>query len=71
MYSCPTDDIHSVYIDDELPQNYVLDYENHIKTCSKCSAKLEPEFQIGKTLNLSINSSDLYKFDINTGERIY
>ena len=29
MYSCPTDDIHSVYIDDELPQNYVLDYENH------------------------------------------
>jgi ABC-type sugar transport system ATPase subunit len=37
----------------------------------RCSAKLEPEIQIGKTLNLSIKSSDLYKFDINTGERIY
>ena len=37
----------------------------------RCSAKLEPEIQIGKILNLSINSSDLYKFDINTGERIY
>ena len=41
MYSCPTDDIHSVYIDNELPQNYVSDYENHLKVCPKCSAKVE------------------------------
>ena len=37
----------------------------------KCSAKLEAEVQIKKTLNLSIKSSDLYKFDIKTGTRIY
>lgn len=37
---------------------------------NKCSAKLEPDFKIDKTIELSFKSSDLYKFDINTGERI-
>ena len=36
----------------------------------KCSAKLEADVQIGKTLELSIKSSDLYKFDMQTGKRI-
>lgn len=36
----------------------------------KCSAKLESEINIGKTLDLSIKTSDLYKFDINSGKRI-
>ena len=36
----------------------------------KCSAKLEPEISIGKTLDLLIKSSDLYKFHKKTGERI-
>lgn len=37
----------------------------------KCSAKLDSDFQIGKTIDLSISKEDLYKFDIKTGERIY
>lgn len=37
----------------------------------KCSAVLGSDVKIGSTLDLSINSGDLYKFDINTGERIY
>lgn len=37
----------------------------------KCSAKLDSDFSIGKTLDLSINSSELYKFNSETGERIY
>lgn len=37
----------------------------------KCCAKLPPELKIGKTLDLSILSTDLYKFDINSGQRIY
>lgn len=37
----------------------------------KCSARLDSDVQIDKTLELSINSSDLYKFDAKTGERIY
>lgn len=41
MYSCPTDDIHSIYVDNELPQSYVKEYESHIETCPECKAKLE------------------------------
>ena len=36
-----------------------------------CSAVLSSDYNIGKTLDLSINSGDLYKFDKQTGERIY
>lgn len=36
----------------------------------RCSAVLSSDFNIGKTLDLSISSSDLYKFDKITGERI-
>lgn len=36
----------------------------------KCSAILSSDFNIGKTLDLSINSNDLYKFDKQSGERI-
>ena len=38
---------------------------------SKCSAKLPSEFNLGKTLELSINPSDMYFFNADTGERIY
>ena len=36
----------------------------------KCSAKLPAEYNVEKTLELSINESDIYKFDSN-GNRIY
>lgn len=41
MYSCPTDDIHSIYLDNELPLNFLKEYETHIESCPKCKAKLE------------------------------
>lgn len=68
MYSCPTDDIHSVYIDNELPQNYVLDYENHIKTCSECSAKLE---QLKKIKGLIISDANTIYVDDNYIEQSF
>ncbi len=37
----------------------------------KCSAVLSSDFNIGKTLDLSICTDDLYKFDKQSGERIY
>ena len=37
----------------------------------KCSAKLDADYTIGKTIELSFRSSDLYKFDSATGVRIY
>ena len=36
----------------------------------KCSAKLPADFQLGETLELSINPDDLYFFDKETGNRI-
>lgn len=40
MSTCPTSDIHSVYLDGELPEAYRADYEAHVKHCAKCSAAL-------------------------------
>lgn len=37
----------------------------------KCSAKLPADYNIGQTLELSINPQDLYFFDKETGIRIY
>lgn len=37
----------------------------------KCSAKLPSDTNVGKTLDICINSHDLYKFNKQTGERIY
>lgn len=36
----------------------------------KCSAKLPADFQLGETLELSINPDDLYFFEKETGKRI-
>lgn len=41
MYSCPTDDIHSIYLDGELPSAFKNEYEAHIAGCSECKKKLE------------------------------
>lgn len=41
MYSCPTDDIHSIYLDGELPKEYVKQYEEHIQQCAECRGKCE------------------------------
>lgn len=39
MYSCPTDDIHSIYLDNELPLSYVKEYEAHLAECPACAEK--------------------------------
>ena len=41
MYTCPTNEIHSLYLDNELPQNHKEQYEAHIASCEKCKASLE------------------------------
>lgn len=40
MSFCPTNDIHSLYIDGEMPAHYIAEYEAHIKNCEKCREKL-------------------------------
>ncbi len=41
MSTCPTKEIHSLYLDNELPQNHKEQYEAHIAGCEKCRAELE------------------------------
>ena len=41
MSTCPTKDLLSVYLDNELPEIYKAEYEAHIKSCPKCSKELE------------------------------
>ena len=41
MSFCPNKDIHSVYLDGELPENYKSEYELHITHCEKCRKELE------------------------------
>lgn len=41
MFTCPEKDIHSIYVDGELPENFSREYEAHIGSCEKCRAELE------------------------------
>lgn len=36
MFTCPEKDIHSIYLDNELPEAYLKQYESHIQSCEKC-----------------------------------
>ena len=40
MSFCPSDDIHSIYLDNELPVDYKNNYEAHVKNCPNCQKKL-------------------------------
>ena len=41
MSTCPTKEIHSLYLDNELPQSHKEQYEAHIASCPQCKAQLE------------------------------
>jgi len=41
MFTCPNKDIHSIYIDGELPVEYKVKYEAHVNSCQKCQAELK------------------------------
>ncbi len=41
MYTCPENDIHSIYLDGELPTAYISEYEEHLKSCPSCAKKAE------------------------------
>lgn len=44
MSTCPEKELLSVYLDGELPQDYVKDFESHLAVCSDC-AKLYNQFK--------------------------
>ncbi|MCR5723896.1 MAG: hypothetical protein K6G80_02265 [Treponema sp.] len=41
MSGCPKKDIHSVYVDGELPLTFRAEYESHVASCQTCKAILE------------------------------
>jgi len=49
-------ELHSVYIDDELPKNFVAEYESKVKNDSKSSAELEKMKKIHDLLNFDAES---------------
>ena len=51
MSFCPTKDIHSVYLDNEMSEIYKAEYESHIKTCPKCQAELNKLRSLRSLLN--------------------
>ena len=64
MSTCPEKDIHSVYLDNELPLTYIKEYEEHIKTCAKCQKELARLKAIKEAFkadskNLELSSSDM------------
>ncbi len=58
MSSCVTNDIHSIYLDNEMPEIYKAEYESHLKSCPKCQKELAKL----KTLR-SLFSSDSINLD--------
>ena len=40
MSFCLTKDIHSIYLDNEMPEIYKAEYESHVATCKKCQQEL-------------------------------
>lgn len=60
MSSCPTNDIHSLYLDGELPLAYVAEYEAHVKICPKCAAALARTRAVSLALK---RDSDSIEFD--------
>ena len=60
MSFCPSKDIHSVYLDGELPENYKAEYELHIEHCEKCRKELE---QLKAVRSLFKTDSDSLNLD--------
>lgn len=56
MYTCPTDDIHSIYLDNELPVVYVKEYEKHLSECKECAEKFRKLKAVHDLLQMDKNS---------------
>ena len=67
MFTCPDDDIHCVYSDGELPQNFVAEYEAHVKGCPHCSAKLEKLLALKAAFKADSGTITLSQRDLDAG----
>ena len=65
MSLCPTKDIHSVYLDNELPLSYVAEYENHVRNCARCSAELDNLKKLRSLMTQDSSKTELGKKDLD------
>lgn len=71
MSGCPEKDLHSVYLDGELPEFYLKEYESHVQTCQKCQAVLEKMRKVRALLHDSeISCKDENEFLEQSFERL-
>lgn len=69
MSTCPEKDIHSLYLDNELPENYRLRYEEHLTKCSECRKEYERLSKIQKILKTDSSSISLTQKDMDESFR--
>ena len=60
MSFCPSKDIHSLYVDGELPEKFKTEYERHLANCEKCQRELAKVRTIHSALN---SDADTIKLD--------
>ena len=66
MSGCPDKDIHSIYIDGELPEKYRAEYEAHVNSCEKCKIELQKMRKISELIKAdsrSVNLGDAFLED--------
>lgn len=59
MSTCPEKDLHSVYLDGELPAKYVAEYEAHVASCPNCKMILDT---LKEVQSVFAKDRDSYKF---------
>ena len=66
MFTCPNKDLHSVYLDGELSDEYKAQYEKHVKECPKCQAALKKLEGARALLKADSDSISLSKRDMES-----
>ena len=65
MSICPEKDIHSVYLDGELPAAYVKEYEAHLESCTECRKHLESLKLVRAVFNADKKSMEMSQKDLD------
>ncbi|MBQ2529815.1 MAG: zf-HC2 domain-containing protein [Treponema sp.] len=65
MSTCPERDIHSVYLDGELPPAYVEKYKAHLETCPKCKDALEKLKRLRSYFDADKKSMEMSQKDLD------
>ena len=67
MSTCPEKDIHSIYLDNELPLSYIASYEAHVASCSECQKRLNMLRAIRQSFKDDAQKSALDKAKLDQG----